>query len=182
MKPRRSAEGMNLDFLMDTVTNVVGILILILVLNSLNITRTVQRIRRADPSQFGITPEQLDQITQQSTEQRQTLVEMLKKAREIETQLVRDRQAIQQQQNVLEVMRRDDTEPKPTTDPVPELKKIGGRAEEEAGTTRDPADPGRGGTAGVERPTRRHAPATAAGAENRDPAQPRGRRPKGLSP
>lgn len=124
MKSRRSGEGMNLDFLMDTVTNVVGILILILVLNSLNITNTVQRIRQSDPSQFGISPEQLDQMTQQATQQRATLRELATKAFGIDTQLLQDRQTVQQQQQVLAALRQDVSQVKPTTNPVQELQKV----------------------------------------------------------
>ena len=45
MKSRSDATEVNLDSLLDTVTNVVGILVLVLVLLTLNIQKTVERIR-----------------------------------------------------------------------------------------------------------------------------------------
>lgn len=58
---RRRPVEMSLDSLMDTLTNVVGILIIVLVMAALDVQKAVERIRERNPEEFGISPQQLDE-------------------------------------------------------------------------------------------------------------------------
>lgn len=52
MAKRRGGDaGMNLDSLLDTLTNVVGVLVMVLMLTTLNVQSAVQRILDRDRSQ-----------------------------------------------------------------------------------------------------------------------------------
>jgi hypothetical protein len=125
MRRRRQAQGMNLDFLMDTLTNVVGILILILVLNSLNIKKAVERIRELDPAQFGVSTEQLDEIQEQVAEQQAVLRELGPRAFGAEAELVRDRTELQQQQQRVQQLQRELAEaPVETLPPDPRIASL----------------------------------------------------------
>lgn len=70
MKRRASGDAMNLDSLLDTLTNVVGVLVMVLMLTSLNVQKAVQRIREADPSQLGVSAAELARLEAQAEEQR----------------------------------------------------------------------------------------------------------------
>jgi hypothetical protein len=66
----RNAE-MNLDSLLDTLTNVVGVLVMVLMLTTLNVQSAVQRILDIDPSQLDISQAELAKLQQQADAQRQ---------------------------------------------------------------------------------------------------------------
>jgi hypothetical protein len=123
MKSRRGAEEMNLDFLLDTLTNVVGILILILVLNTLDIKQAVERIRKLDPSQFGITVEQLTEIEQQQQETRTEVAELATQAFGVDVVLDENRRELQQLQLQLVELRRTMPE-RPPEDPAKEIRQV----------------------------------------------------------
>jgi hypothetical protein len=61
MARKGQASELNLDSLMDALTNVVGILVIVLVLTSLDVSSAVNRIKRVRPEDFIITEEDLDQ-------------------------------------------------------------------------------------------------------------------------
>jgi hypothetical protein len=123
MKSRRGADEMNLDFLLDTLTNVVGILILILVLNTLDIKQAVERIRELDPSQFGITVEQLTEIEQQQQEARTEVTQLATQAFGVDVVLDENRRELQQLQVQLVELRRTMPE-RPPDDPAKEVRQL----------------------------------------------------------
>ena len=109
---------------MDTITNVVGILVLILVMVTLNIKKTVERIRQEDPSQFGVSEEMLAEIQQQEQQQRETVQELQVRVFGLDVQLEQDQAAVQEQQKQLEELRRDMPKVKPETKPLQEVQKL----------------------------------------------------------
>lgn len=123
MKARSAPTELNLDSLMDTVTNVVGILVLVLVLVTLNIQKTVDRIREEDPSQFGVDEQMLTEIQQRAQEQREDIKELQIEVFGLDVRLEQDQQQIQDQQQQLEQLRRDMPEVKPQVD-LQELQKL----------------------------------------------------------
>lgn len=108
---------------MDTVTNVVGILVLVLVLVTLNIQKNVERIREEDPSQFGVTEQMLEEIQQRAQEQREEIKELQVQVFGLDVRLEQDRKEIQEQQQQLEQLRRETPEVKPQVD-LKELQKL----------------------------------------------------------
>lgn len=123
MKARSAPTELNLDSLMDTVTNVVGILVLVLVLVTLNIQKTVDRIREEDPSQFGVDEAMLAEIQQRAQQQREEIKELQIEVFGLDVRLEQDQQAIQERQRELEQLRRDVPEAKPQVD-LQELQKL----------------------------------------------------------
>lgn len=74
--PRRKPPeaGMNLDSLLDTLTNVVGVLVMVLMLTTLNVQSAVQRVMDLDPTQIAVSEADLQKTRKQA--------EDAKKARE----------------------------------------------------------------------------------------------------
>ncbi|MFO0905095.1 MAG: hypothetical protein U0939_18965 [Pirellulales bacterium] len=66
MARRGSNAEMNLDSLLDTLTNVVGVLIMILMLTTLNVRQAVQRILDLDPSQLSISDSEVASAQKQA--------------------------------------------------------------------------------------------------------------------
>lgn len=66
MKRRASGGEMNLDSLLDTLTNVVGVLVMVLMLVSLNVQKAVERIRELDPSILGVSAADLAKLQAQA--------------------------------------------------------------------------------------------------------------------
>jgi hypothetical protein len=124
MKSKRAPDEMNMDFLMDTVTNVVGILILILVLNTLNIKRAVQRIRELDPSQFGVTAEQLAEMQETAQQTREVVKELQNKTFGVDVQLEQDRQTLFETRKELIELRRTMPPPPPPDTKQQELQQV----------------------------------------------------------
>lgn len=76
MARRGGDSGMNLDSLLDTLTNVVGVLVMVLMLTTLNVQQAVQRILDIDPTQLRISAADLATARQQADQarkQRETL-------------------------------------------------------------------------------------------------------------
>jgi Skp family chaperone for outer membrane proteins len=65
-KRRSPAAEMNLDSLLDTLTNVVGVLVLLLLIVSLNVREAVQRILDIDPASFGISVQELQTLQKEA--------------------------------------------------------------------------------------------------------------------
>lgn len=61
----KKSDGMNLDSLMDALTNVVGILVIVLVLTSLDVSSAVKRIKQVRPEDFGISEAELTKTQEQ---------------------------------------------------------------------------------------------------------------------
>jgi hypothetical protein len=59
---------MNLDSLLDTLTNVVGVLVLLLLLVSLNVREAVERILDLNPEQLGVTAADVAVVQKQAAE------------------------------------------------------------------------------------------------------------------
>ncbi|QDU28594.1 hypothetical protein ETAA8_36970 [Anatilimnocola aggregata] len=71
MARRKGGEaGMNLDSLLDTLTNVVGVLVMVLMLTTLNVQSAVQRILDLDPSQLNVSAADLAKAQQQAEQLR----------------------------------------------------------------------------------------------------------------
>lgn len=69
MSRRRSASSeMNLDSLLDTLTNVVGVLVLMLLLTSLNVREAVERILDLHPEQLDVSAADLAAVQQQAAD------------------------------------------------------------------------------------------------------------------
>ncbi|MFH1918446.1 MAG: hypothetical protein ABIP48_00970 [Planctomycetota bacterium] len=115
MKARAAATELNLDSLMDTVTNVVGILVLVLVLVTLNIKQNVERIRQEDPSQFGVSVEQLAEIRRQASQQRERIEELQVQVVDLDVRIEQDQTEIVEQREQLEELR---------DEPQQDLKKL----------------------------------------------------------
>jgi len=75
---KSSSIGMNLDSLLDTLTNVVGFLVIVMVLMNLGAREAVDRIRAINPEVFGIRQEDVDR-NQSQLLQRQALLEELRR-------------------------------------------------------------------------------------------------------
>ena len=67
MRRRGNSEvGLNLDSLLDTLTNVIGFLIILLILMRLGVNQAVERIRELDPSAFAITAADIEKVETQA--------------------------------------------------------------------------------------------------------------------
>jgi len=76
MARRAQGSDLNLDSLMDALTNVVGILVIVLVLTSLDVSSAVQRIKRVRPEDFVITERDLQEARQEAQDQRDLLAKL----------------------------------------------------------------------------------------------------------
>ncbi len=74
-RPRNNAE-MNLDSLLDTLTNVVGVLVMVLMLTTLNVQQAVQRILDIDPSQLNVSPADLTKADKEAAQLRALRTEL----------------------------------------------------------------------------------------------------------
>jgi hypothetical protein len=74
-----SEAGMNLDSLLDTLTNVVGVLVMVLMLTTLNVQSAVQRILDRDPTQLNISQADLDKLKAQADQLRKQRESLLAK-------------------------------------------------------------------------------------------------------
>ena len=76
MKPRKgSGDGGSLDSLLDTMTNVVGILIIVLVMTQLNLSRTMSEFRDRQKER-NVTAEQVEAVTAELASARATLKQL----------------------------------------------------------------------------------------------------------
>jgi hypothetical protein len=85
MTRRRSGNSeMNLDSLLDTLTNVVGVLVLMLLLTSLNVREAVERILELNPEELGVSAADLAAAQQQAADlarQREALMPQVRTSR-----------------------------------------------------------------------------------------------------
>jgi len=84
--------GLNLDSLLDTLTNVIGFLIILLILMRLGVDQAVERIRELDPSAFAITEADVDKAEARAKQRADELAEMKARAEALseELELLRD--------------------------------------------------------------------------------------------
>ncbi len=80
MPRRRKTSELNLDSLMDALTNVVGILVIMLVLTTLDVSSAVQRIKRERPEDFGVSPMDVAQAQLEADRGQQRLQALREKA------------------------------------------------------------------------------------------------------
>lgn len=94
---RRKASGdvLNLDSLLDCLTNVVGFLIIVLVLMSLGASQAVKRIREANPEAFGIRPEDIVQLEEQQQQQQDTLEKLRQEQQAKQEQLEKEKKELE---------------------------------------------------------------------------------------
>lgn len=81
MRRRKSTEvGLNLDSLLDTLTNVIGFLLIMLVLLQLGMTQAIERIREIDPSAFAISDDDIERSEEEGKKRSDQLSEAQKEA------------------------------------------------------------------------------------------------------
>lgn len=102
MKPRRRPFAGTLDSLMDTTTNVVGILVIVLVITQLGVSSAVNRIRANLPE---VTAEQLEKERAQAAELREMTARIAEGATAIESQIAIDESLVASGQTVIEKLR-----------------------------------------------------------------------------
>ncbi len=73
---KSSGTGMNLDSLMDTLTNVVGFLIMLMVLMMLGVGDAVKRIKEANPELGGVSVQELADMRMKAEDLRKLLDEL----------------------------------------------------------------------------------------------------------
>lgn len=71
MARRRQSADMNLDSLLDTLTNVVGVLVMVLMLTTLNVRQAVERIFDLDPTLRNVSAAELERTERLAEEARQ---------------------------------------------------------------------------------------------------------------
>ncbi|MFV1965892.1 MAG: hypothetical protein ACC628_10745, partial [Pirellulaceae bacterium] len=80
MKRKRQDSDLNLDSLMDALTNVVGILVIVLVMTSLDVSSAVDRIKRVRPQDFVITERDLEQSREELAHQKKLFESLQQKS------------------------------------------------------------------------------------------------------
>jgi hypothetical protein len=66
---RKDSAGLNLDSLLDTLTNVVGFLVILLAFMQMGVGDAVERIRELTPEAFGLTDRDVEQAKRRAQEQ-----------------------------------------------------------------------------------------------------------------
>ncbi len=88
MRRRGNSEvGLNLDSLLDTLTNVIGFLLIMLVLMRLGVSQAVERIRELDPMAFAITEAEVEQAEEQAKARTEELAELKQDAEDLAEEL-----------------------------------------------------------------------------------------------
>ena len=72
--------GLNLDSLLDTLTNVIGFLIILLILMRLGVDQAVERIRELDPTAFAITEADVEKAEADAEQRSEELAQMKERA------------------------------------------------------------------------------------------------------
>ncbi len=83
----QSSVGLNLDSLMDTLTNVVGFLLILLALMKLGVGEVVERIRTIDPAALGIREEDVVKAKSKEEMQAAELELLRRRAKALESDL-----------------------------------------------------------------------------------------------
>jgi hypothetical protein len=78
-RKKRTDSELNLDSLMDALTNVVGILVIVLVMTSLDVSSAVDRIKRVRPQDFVITDRDLEKSRAELANQTKLLASLQQK-------------------------------------------------------------------------------------------------------
>ena len=105
MARRRSdSGGMNLDSLMDTLTNVVGILLIILIFALIGGQEVVKRLKGFVDE---VSDEQLANAAAESEELKKLIEEEREKWEELETRIPHDKLTLEEQQRLLEQLKED---------------------------------------------------------------------------
>jgi len=99
--------GASLDSLLDTMTNVVGILVIVLILTQLGVGDAVKRISESLPD---ITLDQLQLARQEADELRSLLEKLNEQKEEVEARATWDLATADMQRKELERLKRDLTE------------------------------------------------------------------------
>lgn len=84
---RQSSSGLNLDSLMDTLTNVVGFLLILLAIMKLGVGEAVERIRAIDPAALGVREEDLVNAKKKMNTEAAELEWLRKRLKELESDL-----------------------------------------------------------------------------------------------
>jgi hypothetical protein len=84
---RHSSSGLNLDSLMDTLTNVVGFLLILLAIMKLGVGEAVERIRAIDPAALGVREEDLVNAKKKMNTEAAELEWLRKRLKELESDL-----------------------------------------------------------------------------------------------
>lgn len=95
MARRRHDSEMNFDSMMDTLTNVVGFLILVLMLVQLGLGEAVERIRTIDPLAFGLREEDIRRTLQDAQDKWRSVAELTARWEQAEPRLRADREELQ---------------------------------------------------------------------------------------
>ena len=103
-KRGKSSAGGSLDSLLDTMTNVVGILIIILILTQLGAGEAVKRISEQIPE---ITAKEFELAEQQAVDLKNLLEELGEKKATVEAQMPTDPDQIKQQQQAVKNLKKD---------------------------------------------------------------------------
>jgi membrane-associated HD superfamily phosphohydrolase len=81
MARRKSTEvGLNLDSLLDTLTNVIGFLLIMLVLLQLGMSQAIERIREIDPTAFSISEADVEKSEERAKQRSEEIVESQQEA------------------------------------------------------------------------------------------------------
>ncbi len=104
-KRKSSSGGGSLDSLLDTMTNVVGILVIVLVVTQLGVGEAVKRIQGIDAPLLELTEQQVEQAQQQSVEVSAKLKQLADATSGIN--LAAEQLALNQQQNLIAQLEKD---------------------------------------------------------------------------
>ena len=109
MARRRAEEDEgSLDSLLDTMTNVVGILVILMIVTQLGVADAVKRILRAgETPAMVISPEALDQAKDHRDELEKTLLELREKWKDLETRKPEDVAAIEDVTKLTEQLKKE---------------------------------------------------------------------------
>jgi len=105
-KRPRSDTGGSLDSLLDTMTNVVGILVILLAVTQLGVSDAVNRIRGLDIELLDVSPETLQMAAEEARKLQELLAELRVKADEVSTASFDDLINLQRLKATIEELRR----------------------------------------------------------------------------
>ncbi len=115
---------MNLDSLLDTLTNVVGVLVIVLVMATLDVSSAVQRILEINPAAFGITPEKLSEEEKKLAAQQALLAQLDQQAKDAGAQVVTNNTQLNDTILKLQNLKLSETPTATSTTDPDELRKL----------------------------------------------------------
>jgi len=107
MKPRKSKSIGSLDSLLDTLTNVVGILVIVLVVTQLGITEAVKRVSKIEGPLADLTPEDMENAQQASEKAKNQLADLENQTEGLSEKLKADELAEKRQQYSIDELREE---------------------------------------------------------------------------